>query len=94
MADLKNEIKKLQKYRDQVKSWAGSNQVKNKRPLLDARRNIETVKLSIFSLSLSIYIYIYIYIYLYIENTCFEIIYLILDNTLGNGTIQSIRKGN
>ena len=63
MADLKNEIKKLQKYRDQVKSWAGSNQVKNKRPLLDARRNIETVKLSIFSL------YIYIFIFIYILKT-------------------------
>jgi len=41
-ADLKKEIKKLQRYRDQIKSWAGGNEVKNKKPLLDARRQIET----------------------------------------------------
>jgi len=40
-ADLKKEIKKLQRYRDQIKSWASSNDVKNKRPLLDARKSIE-----------------------------------------------------
>jgi len=40
--DLKKEIKKLQRFRDQIKSWAASNDIKNKKPLLDARRAIET----------------------------------------------------
>jgi len=40
-ADLKKEIKKLQRYRDQIKSWHSSNDVKNKRPLADARKSIE-----------------------------------------------------
>ena len=40
-AELKKEIKRLQKFRDQVKSWASSNEVKQKRPLLDARHSIE-----------------------------------------------------
>ena len=39
--DLKKEIKKLQRYRDQIKSWASSPDVKNKKPLLDARKQIE-----------------------------------------------------
>eukprot|EP00457_Paulinella_chromatophora_P009825 gb/GEZN01009901.1/.p1 GENE.gb/GEZN01009901.1/~~gb/GEZN01009901.1/.p1 ORF type:complete len:353 (-),score=92.47 gb/GEZN01009901.1/:115-1173(-) len=40
--DLKKEIKKLQRFRDQVKTWATSSEVKNKKPLLDARKAIET----------------------------------------------------
>jgi hypothetical protein len=40
-AELKKEIKKLQRFRDQVKQWAGSNDVKDKNPLLEARRTIE-----------------------------------------------------
>lgn len=40
-ADLKKEIKKLQRYRDQIKSWVSSSDVKNKSPLLEARKNIE-----------------------------------------------------
>ena len=39
--DLKKEIKKLQRFRDQVKTWAGSNDIKDKSPLLEARRRIE-----------------------------------------------------
>jgi CCR4-NOT transcription complex subunit 3 len=39
--DLKKEIKKLQRFRDQVKTWAGSNDVKDKAPLLEARKKIE-----------------------------------------------------
>jgi len=42
--DLKKEIKKLQRYRDQVKTWAASNEVKKKAPLLDARKLIESVR--------------------------------------------------
>eukprot|EP01083_Nonionella_stella_P086602 240715_1 len=41
-ADLKKEIKKLQRYREQVKAWASNNDIKNKQPLLDARHRIET----------------------------------------------------
>jgi len=40
--DLKKEIKKLQRLRDQVKSWIGSSDVKDKEPLVDARKLIET----------------------------------------------------
>ena len=40
--DLKKEIKKLQRLRDQIKTWIGSSDVKDKDPLLDARRLIET----------------------------------------------------
>ena len=39
--DLKKEIKKLQRFRDQVKQWAGSNDVRDKTPLLEARKLIE-----------------------------------------------------
>ena len=40
--DLKKEIKKLQRLRDQIKTWIGSSDVKDKEPLLDARKLIET----------------------------------------------------
>eukprot|EP01117_Protostelium_nocturnum_P007001 TRINITY_DN2508_c0_g1_i1.p1 TRINITY_DN2508_c0_g1~~TRINITY_DN2508_c0_g1_i1.p1 ORF type:complete len:649 (-),score=132.77 TRINITY_DN2508_c0_g1_i1:60-2006(-) len=40
--DLKKEIKKLQRARDQIKAWIASNDVKQKNPLLDARKNIES----------------------------------------------------
>ena len=36
--DLKKEIKKLQRLRDQVKSWLGSSEVKDKNPLTEARK--------------------------------------------------------
>jgi CCR4-NOT transcription complex subunit 3 len=42
-ADLKKEIKKLQRARDQIKTWIASNEVKQKTPLQEARKNIETV---------------------------------------------------
>jgi hypothetical protein len=41
--NLKKEIKKLQRFRDQIKSWAAGNEVKDKAPLLEQRRAIETV---------------------------------------------------
>lgn len=44
--NLKREIKKLQRMRDQIKSWAASNDIKDKGPLLDHRKLIETVSLS------------------------------------------------
>jgi CCR4-NOT transcription complex subunit 3 len=40
--DLKKEIKKLQRLRDQIKTWIGSSDVKEKEPLLEARKLIET----------------------------------------------------
>ena len=42
---LKREIKKLQRLRDQIKTWAASNDIKDKTPLLDHRKLIETVGL-------------------------------------------------
>ena len=42
-ADLKKEIKKLQRYRDQIKTWAASSEIKNKEPLMEVRRKIEEV---------------------------------------------------
>lgn len=42
-SDLKKEIKKLQRYRDQLKTWLASNEVKDKKQLVDARKLIETV---------------------------------------------------
>ena len=47
--DLKKAIKKLQRYRDQIKSWVASNEVKNKTPLSDARKLIETVCVNLIS---------------------------------------------
>lgn len=40
---LKREIKKLQRQRDQIKTWAASNEIKDKKPLLEQRKLIETV---------------------------------------------------
>jgi CCR4-NOT transcription complex subunit 3 len=40
-SDLKKEIKKLQRFRDQIKNWIGNSDVKDKRPLVDARKLIE-----------------------------------------------------
>lgn len=40
--NLKREIKKLQRLRDQVKTWAANNDIKDKAPLLDKRKLIET----------------------------------------------------
>jgi CCR4-NOT transcription complex subunit 3 len=39
--DLKTEIKKLQKLRDQVKTWAAGPEIKNKQQLTEAREKIE-----------------------------------------------------
>ncbi|KAL5452180.1 hypothetical protein PMIN06_006002 [Paraphaeosphaeria minitans] len=39
---LKKEIKKLQRSRDQIKTWATMSDIKDKKPLLDQRKLIET----------------------------------------------------
>ncbi|KAJ3110753.1 general negative regulator of transcription subunit 5 [Phlyctochytrium bullatum] len=41
-ADLKKEIKKLQKSRDQIKVWISSNDIKDKKALVDNRKLIES----------------------------------------------------
>eukprot|EP00522_Entomoneis_paludosa_P014532 CAMPEP_0172439434 /NCGR_PEP_ID=MMETSP1065-20121228/423_1 /TAXON_ID=265537 /ORGANISM="Amphiprora paludosa, Strain CCMP125" /LENGTH=716 /DNA_ID=CAMNT_0013188117 /DNA_START=38 /DNA_END=2188 /DNA_ORIENTATION=- len=40
--DLKKEIKKLQRQRDQIKTWISSSEVKDKDPLIEARKLIES----------------------------------------------------
>ncbi|RWR82163.1 general negative regulator of transcription subunit 3-like protein isoform X3 [Cinnamomum micranthum f. kanehirae] len=40
-ADLKKEIKKLQRYRDQIKTWIQSSEIKDKKALLESRKQIE-----------------------------------------------------
>ncbi|KAL1902933.1 general negative regulator of transcription subunit 5 [Sporothrix stenoceras] len=40
--NLKREIKKLQRLRDQIKTWAAGNEIKDKGPLMENRRLIET----------------------------------------------------
>ncbi|KAI0260512.1 Not1 N-terminal domain, CCR4-Not complex component-domain-containing protein [Gloeopeniophorella convolvens] len=40
--DLKTQIKKLQRLRDQIKTWVASNDIKDKTALLENRRLIET----------------------------------------------------
>lgn len=40
--DLKTQIKKLQRLRDQIKTWVASNEIKDKSVLLDNRKLIET----------------------------------------------------
>jgi CCR4-NOT transcription complex subunit 3 len=46
-SDLKTMIKKLQRLRDQIKTWLQSNEIKDKKALMDNRRLIETVRLRI-----------------------------------------------
>lgn len=41
--DLKTQIKKLQRLRDQIKTWIASNEIKDKSALTDNRKLIETV---------------------------------------------------
>lgn len=41
-AELKKEIKKLQRFRDQIKQWIASGDVKDKKALIDARKLVET----------------------------------------------------
>ena len=43
--DLKKEIKKLQRLRDQIKSWIQSAEIKDKSQLVENRKLIETVSL-------------------------------------------------
>ena len=42
--DLKKEIKKLQRLRDQIKTWIASAEIKDKSVLMDKRKLIEMVR--------------------------------------------------
>lgn len=42
--NLKREIKKLQRQRDQIKTWAAGNEIKDKKPLMEQRKAIENVR--------------------------------------------------
>lgn len=42
--NLKKEIKKLQRSRDQIKTWAAGNEIKDKSALLEQRKRIEKVR--------------------------------------------------
>lgn len=55
-ADLKKEIKKLQRLRDQIKSWIASGEIKDKSLLMENRKLIETVNEKIFHLNLHVYL--------------------------------------
>ena len=41
--ELKKEIKKLQRLRDQIKIWQSNDDIKDKQALKEARKQIETV---------------------------------------------------
>lgn len=45
--DLKTQIKKLQRLRDQIKTWIASSEIKDKEPLTETRKLIETVSSSL-----------------------------------------------
>ena len=42
-SELKKEIKKLQRLRDQIKTWITSGDIKDKKQLIEARKLIEAV---------------------------------------------------
>lgn len=56
-ADLKKEIKKLQRLRDQIKSWIASAEIKDKSALLDYRKLIETVSISFFKKNIKLFLF-------------------------------------
>jgi len=45
--NIKKECKKLQRLRDQIKTWAAGNEIKDKGPLQDKRELIESVRTGI-----------------------------------------------
>jgi CCR4-NOT transcription complex subunit 3 len=49
--ELKKEIKKLQRLRDQIKTWLSSNEIKDKRALMENRKLIETVYMPLRNIS-------------------------------------------
>lgn len=63
--DLKKEIKKLQRLRDQIKTWIASAEIKDKSILMDKRKLIEMVKSNLTAALLEPYPLIIL------ENRCF-----------------------
>lgn len=55
--DLKKEIKKLQRLRDTIKGWQSSSEIKDKQPINEARKSIETVKKFLFNSQCIYYMY-------------------------------------
>lgn len=78
-ADLKKEIKKLQRLRDQIKSWIASGEIKDKSTLLEYRKLIETVSVLTFNSfhswtdSFKHYVQVYNTIYIYSLTIIFQI---------------------
>lgn len=80
-ADLKKEIKKLQRLRDQIKSWIASAEIKDKSSLLDNRRLIETVS-----------IWCFLFGFFFVTNFSSESKQNFNSNSfIANGTFQSSR---
>lgn len=65
-ADLKKEIKKLQRLRDQIKSWIASAEIKDKSSLLENRRLIETVIIIIINLFKILFLNLIFHFFFYI----------------------------
>ena len=78
--DLKTQIKKLQRLRDQIKTWAASNDIKDKSQLQDNRKLIETVSISIRVV--------------YVVHALIMTLDIIVWYVIANGKVQSLRKGN
>lgn len=85
-ADLKKEIKKLQRLRDQIKSWIASGEIKDKSTLLDYRKLIETVRIILQVIVCAPYVPS-ITVNSCISKCC-------TNSCIANGKIQSCGKGN
>lgn len=62
-ADLKKEIKKLQRLRDQIKSWIASGEIKDKSVLMENRKLIETVCLYLLNVEYLLLDYMLLFTY-------------------------------
>lgn len=87
--DLKTQIKKLQRLRDQIKTWVASNDIKDKSQLLENRRLIETVS-STAPRTRALRIRAY--------NLCAMLLLVAFANAdsmhAANGKVQGMREGN
>lgn len=52
--DLKTQIKKLQRMRDQIKTWSSNSDIKDKSALVDNRKLIEVVSRALRCLALAL----------------------------------------
>ena len=82
--DLKTQIKKLQRLRDQIKTWVASNDIKDKTQLLDNRKLIETVCSLILGRAQQV-----------LSCNCLSVLYSDTWSTrIANGEVQSVREGD